>query len=111
MGEVHELRPKSRVLPPPTVPMEVARAFVAAAYTHPGGHRLLHCHRGSWLEWRSSHWAELELHAVRERAYAFTEQADYFKGPKTEPWAPTRHKIANLLDALAAVCHLDGELE
>jgi len=47
---------------------------------------------------------------VRAEAYRFLERAKYevvVKGvPELRPWAPTKHKIANVLEALRAVTHL-----
>lgn len=62
--------------------------------------------RGGWWEWRTSHWVEIEQRAARAAAYEFTEHALYAKGDDIEPWAPNRHKIADLLEALAAIVHL-----
>ena len=95
------------MLPSPRVPMEVARDFACALYTHETGALVLRHWRGGWWQWRTSHWVEVEQRAVQGRAYEFTEHAVYVEeGRRAEPWAPNRHKIADLLDALAAVCHL-----
>jgi putative DNA primase/helicase len=63
--------------------------------------------RGGWWLWQTSRWVEIEDRAVRSLAYDFTEHAVYLDA-KGEPssWAPNRHKIADLLEALAAVSHL-----
>jgi putative DNA primase/helicase len=92
--------------------MDVAREFVATYFTGPGGAPVLRHWRGGWWRWGTSRWVEAEHRAVREQAYRFTEQAVYEKWnekkEQTElvPWAPNRHKIADLLEALAAVTHL-----
>lgn len=71
--------------------------------------------RGGWWKWATSHWFELEERAIRADAYAFTEHATWveqkLEGPVTHPWAPTRFKIGNLLEALAAITHLGEELD
>jgi putative DNA primase/helicase len=95
------------MLPAPTRPMEVARIF-AEQYTHDEASTLRNW-RGGWWEWRTSHWHEIEARAVRSRLYTFTEHALYQHGNAFADWAPTRHRIANLLDALAAVCFLSDE--
>jgi putative DNA primase/helicase len=95
-------------LPPPNAPMEVARKLAALDYTHePTGAPVLRHWRGGWWLWQTSRWTEIEHRAARASAYAFTEHAVYINA-KGEPnqWAPNRHKIADLLEALAAVCHL-----
>lgn len=101
---------ESLVLPPPAEPMAVARAFVASRYTHESGTLLLRHWRGGWWSWQRTHWAEVEHGAVREAAYRFTENAQFSKttkdGTELADWAPNRHKVADLLEALAAVCRL-----
>ena len=94
-----------RVLPAPGSPMDVARELARERYQLDDGTPTLRHWRGGWWEWRGSHWAEVELRAARATAYAF-ETAVYFKGDEIVPWAPNRHKIADLLEALAAVVHL-----
>jgi putative DNA primase/helicase len=91
--------------------MRVANEMATKNYTRKGTLVLRHW-RGGWWEWRTSRWIEREHRAVRERAYRFTEHATYMhpkKGPQS--WAPTKNKIANLLDALAAVCFLDKAVD
>jgi putative DNA primase/helicase len=92
-------------LPPPSAPMEVARVLVEHDYSHPSGLTLRHW-RGGWWQWQGPHWAELEQRAMAAAAYRFTEHAVYSSGDDVKPWAPTKRKIGDLLDALAAVVHL-----
>jgi putative DNA primase/helicase len=99
-------REQIELLPPPSAPMEVARAFAAARFAHPTGSPVLRHWRGSWWRWQTSRWAEVEQHAMRKEAYVFTEHARYQAGDDTKPWAPNHRKVADLLEALAAVCHL-----
>jgi hypothetical protein len=95
------------MLPPPAAPMEVARQLLADdGHTHRTGALLLRHWRGGWWHWQTTHWAEGEERAVRAGAYSITEHANYVEGEKIRPWAPTRRKVADLLEALAAVCHL-----
>jgi putative DNA primase/helicase len=63
--------------------------------------------RGGWWEWSTSYWREVEQRAIRSNLYEFTENASYKddKGEK-KAWAPNRSKIADLTEALAAICHL-----
>jgi putative DNA primase/helicase len=98
------------VLPPPKEPMAVARALVAASYTHQSGAMTLRHWRGGWWLWRTSRWVELEQRAMKAAAYRFTEQAVYESDDEFVPWTPNRHRIADLLDALGAVVHLSEEV-
>jgi putative DNA primase/helicase len=100
-----------RVIPAPNKPMAVARKFVEERFTHADGALLLRHWRGGWWWWQTSHWTELEDRAVRAEAYQFTEHAVYEKetpnGVEQVPWAPNRHKIADFVDALRAIAHLN----
>jgi putative DNA primase/helicase len=97
-------------LPPPTMPMDVARVFVARNCTTNSLLTLRHW-RGGWWLWRRAHWIEAEDRAVKSLLYRFTEKAIYWTtdkngNPKIAPWAPTRNKIGDLTEALAAICIL-----
>jgi putative DNA primase/helicase len=94
------------VLPSPKAPMEVARRFAAERFTHPTGSPTLRHWRGGWWVWHTTHWAEIDQRAAKAAAYAFTEHAVYQDDEDPKPWAPNRHKIADLLEALAAISHL-----
>jgi putative DNA primase/helicase len=97
---------KPLLLPPPNEPMAVARLFVEMHCQH---ERLLtiRCWNGSWWTWRVAHWSEVHERTVRSLLYHFTENALYLdaKGGPV-PWAPTRRKVGDLLEALAAICIL-----
>lgn len=100
-----------RLLPPPNEPMKVARALARERYQLEDGTPTLRHWRGGWWEWRRSHWVEVEQRAARRAAYVFTETALYErKKPdgtvEMVAWSPNRHKVADLLEALAAICHL-----
>jgi putative DNA primase/helicase len=95
------------VLSPPDDPMAVARELAAAEYP---GETLRHW-RGGWWAWRRTRWVEIEDRAVRAHAYRFTENAVYVTGDGPRPWSPTRHKVANLIEALAAVAHLADDVD
>jgi len=100
-------------LPSPRDPMAVARELVAAQYRD-GGHLLLRRWRGSWWQWSTTHWREVDEAQVRGAAYAFTEHAVWAdtskKIPTREPWNPNRYKIADLLDTLGAITHLREDI-
>jgi D5 N terminal like len=100
----------STVLPPPTRPMEVARVFVAQHCTSDDALTLRHW-RGGWWAWQGSHWVEKENRQVRSLLYAFTEHAQYVVAKSLAPWAPNRHKIGDLLEALSAIVILSDQLD
>jgi putative DNA primase/helicase len=97
------------VLPPPSMPMAVARLLVDRHFTVDNCSTLRHW-RGSWWHWQTSHWTELEDCGVRTLLYRFTENAFYWQGTMPQRWAPNRKKITDLVDALAAVCMLPQDI-
>jgi putative DNA primase/helicase len=98
------------LLPPPSMPMLVARVFVADHCTFDGELTLRHW-RGGWWRWRSSHWREVPDRGVRSLLYAFTEEALYLEEGALAPWAPNRKKIGDLFEALAAICILSDDTD
>jgi putative DNA primase/helicase len=97
------------LLPPPSEPMAVANIFVRQC-THKAMLTLRHWRAGWWM-WRTTHWVEVEERHVRSILYRFTEHAFYMGGKNPKPWAPTRRKIGDLLDALAAICVLSSDID
>ncbi|MET9413466.1 phage/plasmid primase, P4 family [Streptomyces klenkii] len=96
-------------IPPPTNPMAVAR-HLAPQWCHHGILTLRHW-RGSWMSWDDSHWRELNDQEVRASLYKQLEHAHYLhvtpKGKaEVRDWAPTTRKVADLMQAIAAVTHL-----
>jgi putative DNA primase/helicase len=101
-------------LPAPTNPMAVARALLPAWQAH-GAYTLRHW-RGTWMRWRGPHWDEDEAAALRADLYPRVEHATYTATdrngqPRTAEWAPTSAKVANLMEALAAIVHLSADVE
>jgi putative DNA primase/helicase len=101
------------ILPPPSEPMQVAREFVrhCCLDNEEPDALTLRYWRGGWWAWRVSHWIEIESHSVRALLYEFTEYASYVSGKTLAPWAPTRRKIGDLLEALGAIAILDDEID
>jgi putative DNA primase/helicase len=93
------------ILEPPSNPMACARQLAREHMCD--GTLTLRAWRGGWWTWRRSHWTELQPAETRMIAYAFTEKAVYRDDKDNlKPWSPTQRKVSDLLDALAAVCHL-----
>ena len=99
--------------PPPSAPMQVAREFVRQCLLYNGAPDALTLRywHGGWWAWRRSHWVEVENRAVRSLLYAFTEHASYLTQLGPMPWAPTRRKIGDLLEALSAIVILPDEID
>jgi putative DNA primase/helicase len=102
------------MLPSPSMPMQVAREFVADCCLHDGVLTIRYwC--GCWWMWRTTHWAEALPHTVRALLYAFTENAQYLKAGKNVPeltdWSPDRRKIGDLLEALSSIVILSDDYE
>ena len=99
-------------LPSPSKPMDVARVFVARNHQTEDGELTLHHWRGAWWTWRRSHWREAEPREVRSELYAFTEHGTYVNDQgKPAAWAPNRHRIGDLLEALGAICLLPDDTD
>lgn len=95
------------LLPAPGSPLDVARALVEANFLAENV-MSLRSWRGSFWRWEGSRWEQMEEAAIRSAIYKLTEHAVYVdEKAKTMPWSPTRYKLADLLDALRAVAHLD----
>jgi putative DNA primase/helicase len=91
--------------------MAVARAFVEQHCQHDGVPTLHHW-RGGWWQWRRSHWCEMENGEVRSLLYTFTENARCRDAEgEPVPWAPTRKKIGDLQEALAAIVILATDID
>jgi putative DNA primase/helicase len=100
---------EKREVPPPSEPLAVARQFLDERMTD-DGFFLLMSHRGTFYAWAGTCWPELEEAALRSDLYRWLEHAIYPKktrdGSELVPWAPTRSKIGNVVDALHAATHL-----
>ncbi len=107
-----ENRTPPQMLPPPSAPMQVARAFVTHSLLVDGipDAPTLRYWRGGWWAWRTSHWIEVENRTVRSLLYAFTEHAVYEAGKfGLAPWGPNRRKIGDLLEALGSIIILPDD--
>jgi putative DNA primase/helicase len=96
------------LLPAPSEPVAVARQFVDKHF-RPDGVLTLHHWRSGWWIWRTTHWTEADDRTIRARLYSFTEHAVYMGKEGLAPWSPTRRKISDLADALAAICILESD--
>jgi putative DNA primase/helicase len=108
------------LFPPPSAPLDVARKLYAGYRIGDNGMRTLVAWRGGWMRWDTMHWAELDGAHLRSETYDALGEVDY-KHPIREkgvivdyeirPWSPDKHKVANVLEALAAIGHLSTDID
>lgn len=114
MGHIAEQQQQSKVFPPPSQPMAVARRL-EPDWQH-DGHPTLRAWRKSWMRWEGAHWSEVDEQEVRAALYQRMEQAEFeVEAPdgsrKRKPWAPTKRKVGDLLDALASILLLPASVD
>ena len=104
--------------PPPTAPLRVAQEIYRDCRLD--DMRTLLCWRGNWMRWNTTHWSEVDTAELRSSAYDILGEVDYMKpirekgvtvGYERTPWDPTKHKVADVLEAIAAVGHLSSEID
>ena len=100
-------------LPPPTAPMTVAREFVRRCCTYNGaaGELTLRYWNGGWWTWRTTHWAWWRSERCARSSMPSPSKRSSIDEGKFKPWSPTRRKIGDLLEALAAIVILADEFE
>jgi putative DNA primase/helicase len=104
------------IVPPPTTPLGVDRLFLSEKHTCPLGATLV-AHRGLFYTWAGTHWVEVAGDDVRAALYRWLEGAEYWttgtatKPPELVPFHPTRHKVADIVDALAGAEHVTADVE
>jgi putative DNA primase/helicase len=99
------------IVPAPTNPMAVARTFLDQRYTA-GEHRLIRHHRSTFWTYDGTSWPEFDEHRLASDLYQWLEPAKYWKkngqGDMTlEDFAPTKHKLSDVVDAIKGHVHLD----
>jgi putative DNA primase/helicase len=113
---VDHFRPQ---LPTPSAPLDVARK-VYLDHRDVDGTRTLVAWRGGWMRWCGPRWVEMDPAELRSRLYEILGSVDYLK-PVTvngqvvdwepAPWNPDKRKVANVLEAMGAVGHLNADLD
>lgn len=103
------------VVPAPSSPMGVARRLVADRFTNADGMPMIRAWRGGYCSWDGRCWPERDAATIRSEIYSYLEHAVYEvetpAGTILKPWDPTKAKIANAIEALAAVTHLAPTVE
>lgn len=104
-----------QVWPSPKNPMGVARVMLEELTED--DEVLIRRWRGQWMRYLGPHWSEAEELAVRKQIYARLEDAQYEEfNAKTgqfikKPWNPNRSKVADVLEAMAAIVLLEQNVE
>jgi putative DNA primase/helicase len=100
----------SRLVPPPSDPMAVARQIVADLYTTADG-VVVAAWRGDVYRWTGTHWSMVEARDVRAELYEYLEYAEFAGRRGQEPWEPTRRRIDDVLDAMKAIVIVASDVE
>ncbi len=100
----------SCILPSPTAPRLVAKLFLATQCMQGDALTLRHW-RGGWWSHSGANWREASRDDIMARLYDFTDGA-FYSNAKDEvvPWSPTKHRIANLMEALKTCCLTDDKV-
>jgi putative DNA primase/helicase len=98
---------KNKLVLCPAAPLDSAREYLRSK--HEGARlRTLHHQNGTFYTWARTHYLEMTTEEVRARLYDFLDKADQpaKEEGKTAPFNPTKSKVANVAEALAAAAQL-----
>ncbi len=104
--------PPELIVPPPSNPLAVVERFLTDHHTA-GTEVLIRHHRNTFHRYTGSSWPEAEDRRLMSDLYRWLKPAKYWKKAgetldELVDFAPTRHKMADLIDALKALTHLDA---
>jgi putative DNA primase/helicase len=115
LREVSKDRPppeaEDMIVPAPSNPMAVARTFLDQHYTA-DDHRLIRHHRNTFWTYTGTAWPEFDERRLSSDLYQWLEPAKYWKKNskgemELEDFAPTKHKLSDVVDAIRGHVHLD----
>jgi putative DNA primase/helicase len=107
------------VFPAPSAPLEVARKLYED-YRDSDDRRTLLAWRGGWMHWGTTHWADTDTAELRSNIYDVLGGVDYMRPIREKgvivdwertPWDPNKHKVADVLEAMAAIGHLSIDID
>jgi putative DNA primase/helicase len=98
------------ILPSPSAPVKVARAFVDHNGKRDGVSTIAYWSH-TWWTWRGPSWIETDPDVVRKLLYSFTADARHKDEEGWHPWSPNARKISDLVDALKAEAALPDDIE
>jgi len=104
-AELDKLRDELPLVLSPGSPLNSAREMVRRTYTHPQC-RTLHHQQATFYTWRGTHYTEAAREGIRAAVYDFLDGATRIVDDKLVPFNPDKAKVANVLEALAAVAQL-----
>ncbi|WP_225438219.1 DNA primase family protein [Candidatus Frankia nodulisporulans] len=103
--------------PPPSDPMAVSRRLLGLVpeWRHDTASTLRYW-RSTWMRWEGAHWAEVDGQEIRATLYQRLEHAEFvFTDPRGDEsvkrWAPSKRKIADVVDALGGITHLSASVD
>jgi putative DNA primase/helicase len=101
---------EARIELDPDDPMQSARALVTEKYTTADGHQTLHRHRNTFLRWTGSYYRAMDDETIEADIWTFLEGATLIN-TKGKICRPTITCVANVREALQAVCQLDERID
>lgn len=111
------LRP---VFPSPSAPLDVSRKLFEDYRIGGDGLRTLRAWRGGWMRWAGPHWIDLDTAQLRSEVYDVLGGVDYMRPIREKGvivdyertrWEPNKRKVADVLEAMAAVGHLSADVD
>jgi putative DNA primase/helicase len=108
---------KRVLFPPPSAPLDVANKLYAEHRKNRT--RTLISWRAGWMKWNGTHWSEMDSAQLRSEVYDTLGKVAYeakikVKGEvvtERRPWDPDKRKIANVMEAMAAIGHLSTDID
>jgi putative DNA primase/helicase len=108
------------LFPPPTAPLDVAHKLYSRYRHGSDGLRTLLAWRCGWMRWHGAQWSEMDVAELRSSIYDTLGGVDYNhpireKGVTVDyeirPWSPDKHKVADVIEAMAAIGHLSTDID
>jgi putative DNA primase/helicase len=90
-------------------PWVTAWEMIRRRYMQPGA-TTLHHQQGAFYEWTGTHYREAERDEMRANSYRFLHEAQRQVGDLLVPFNPTRSKVNDVLDALAAAAQIPANV-
>jgi putative DNA primase/helicase len=89
----------------PSAPLDSAKEMLRRCYAIETS-RTLHHQQATFYKWAGTHYREAEREEVRSEAYNFLDGAQRVINDQAVPFNPTRAKVSDVVEALAAAAQL-----